>query len=455
MAAKHFQLLVIGGGSGGIACARRAAEFGVKAAIIESSRWGGTCVNLGCVPKKVMFNAATLSELLHDAKDYGFDVDYKGLNFKLLKDKRDAYICRLNDIYSRNLDGSNVERITGKAAFVDNKMVEVEGQRYSADHIVIATGGHPKMPAIPGNGLAINSDGFFDLDELPKQSLIVGAGYIGVELAGILDALGSKITMVIRSNEVLTNFDAMIREEVEKELKAAGVTILKQMHVSELNKEVDGTITAHLTKQDGTPAQTLTQINTTLFAIGRIPNSHIGLEKTGVMTDAKGQIIVDGFQETTAPGIYALGDVCGRAELTPVAISCGRKLAHRLFQPNPTSKQNWDLIATVVFSHPPVGTCGMTEEQAIKAYGADNIKIYKAKFTNMYHAITDRKTGTSMKLICLKPQETVIGLHSIGLGSDEMLQGFAVAMKMGATKSDFDACVAIHPTAAEELVTMR
>ncbi|EDQ85166.1 uncharacterized protein MONBRDRAFT_38979 [Monosiga brevicollis MX1] len=428
-AARSFQLLVIGGGSGGLGCARRAAEFGIKAAVVEGGRIGGTCVNVGCVPKKVMYYAATMSEALHDAKDYGFDItQHAPFDWPTLKKKRDAYIERLNGIYDRNLEKGNIEKIVGHAKFVDKNTVDVDGTQYTADHIVIATGGYPTLPNIPGAELGITSDGFFDLETLPKKAR---AGYIAVEMAGILNALGSDVTLSIRHDEFLRPFDELVRKQLMEEMTAAGVKVVTNSSTS------------------------IEELDCVLFAIGRTPHSKINLEAAGVQADAKGYIQVDEDQNTSQPGIYALGDVCGKYELTPVAISCGRKLAHRLFEPNPKSKQNWDYIPTVIFSHPPIGTCGFTEDEAREKFGSDNIKVYKATFTAMYHAMTERKTKTAMKLVCKLPEEQVVGLHMIGLGCDEMLQGFGVAMKMGATKAQFDSCVAIHPTSSEELVTMR
>eukprot|EP00045_Choanoeca_perplexa_P002718 m.26148 g.26148 ORF g.26148 m.26148 type:complete len:454 (-) comp11663_c0_seq1:39-1400(-) len=450
--AKSFQLLVIGGGSGGLGMARRAAEFGVKAAVVESGRMGGTCVNVGCVPKKVMYYTATMNEMLHDASDYGFDVTTNGFDWPTIKAKRDAYIVRLNGIYDTNLAKAKVEKIVGHAKFIDPNTVDVDGTQYTAEHIVIATGGYPTVPDIPGAELGITSDGFFELEDLPKKVLVVGAGYIAVELAGILNALGSDVSLAIRHDEFLRTFDSAVRSTLMEEMTAAGVKIIKKSNVVGLEKTGD-TVTAKLTV-DGAE-DSLEGLDCALFAIGRRPHSGIDLDKAGVETDASGYIKVDELQNTTTAKIYALGDVCGKAELTPVAISTGRKLAHRLFEPSPKSKQNWDYIPTVVFSHPPIGTCGFTEDEAKEKFGADNIKTYNAKFTPMYHAMTERKTKTVMKLVCKLPEEQVVGLHMLGLGCDEMLQGFGVAMKMGATKAQFDSCVAIHPTSSEELVTMR
>uniref|UniRef100_A0A8C6BGT6 Glutathione reductase, mitochondrial n=1 Tax=Monodon monoceros TaxID=40151 RepID=A0A8C6BGT6_MONMO len=379
--AACYDYLVIGGGSGGLASARRAAELGARAAVVESHKLGGTCVNVGCVPKKVMWNTAVHSEFMHDHVDYGFQSCEGKFSWRVIKEKRDAYVSRLNTIYQNNLIKSHIEIIRGHAVFTGDAQptVEVNGEKYTAPHILIATGGVPSLPQesqIPGASLGITSDGFFQLEELPSRSVIVGAGYIAVEIAGILSALGSKTSLIIRHDK-------------------------------------------------------------------------------GIQTDDKGHILVDEFQNTNVKGVYAVGDVCGKALLTPVAIAAGRKLAHRLFECKEDSKLDYDNIPTVVFSHPPIGTVGLTEDEAIYKYGKENVKVYSTTFTPMYHAVTKRKTKCVMKMVCANKEEKVVGIHMQGIGCDEMLQGFAVAVKMGATKSDFDNTVAIHPTSSEELVTLR
>lgn len=457
---RHFDYLVIGGGSGGLASARRAAEFGVKAAVIEEARWGGTCVNVGCVPKKVMFNTAMHAEFIHDHKEYGFDVDFKGFNWSKVKATRDAYIKRLNGIYSSNLEKSKVEKIIGHATFTDDGCVEVEGEKIQAKHILIATGGRPILPAIPGGEHAITSDGFFELEDLPKKVVVVGAGYIAVELAGIFNALGSDTSICIRYDQVLRTFDETLSAIVTEEMEKAGVKVCRRTQVTSATKESDGKLTLDLNT-----GGKIEDVDCLLWAIGRIPNTDkMNLEKVGVTLDAKGDIVVDEYQNAViaeeyqnklVPKLYALGDVCGKALLTPVAIAAGRKLAHRLFDGKTTWKLDYTNIPTVVFSHPPIGTVGLTQAEAEKEHGADKLKIYRSAFTPMYYAMTETKVKCTMKLICLLPEEKVIGLHMIGQYCDEMLQGFSVAIKMGATKAQFDETVAIHPTSSEELVTMR
>ncbi|XP_059326272.1 glutathione reductase, mitochondrial isoform X2 [Ammospiza nelsoni] len=381
MAAAAYELLVLGGGSGGLAGARRAAELGARVALVEPQRLGGTCVNVGCVPKKVMWNTAVHAEFVHDHADYGFETAGVKFNWRTIKEKRDAYVRRLNDVYENNVKKAHIDIIRGYGKFTADPepTIEVNGKKYTAPHILIATGGRPAVPSdseIPGASLGMTSDGFFDLEELPRRSVVVGAGYIAVEMVGILSTLGSKSSLLIRHDK-------------------------------------------------------------------------------GVRMDTKGHVVVDEYQNTTRRGIYAVGDVCGRALLTPVAIAAGRKLAHRLFEGRQDSRLDYENIPTVVFSHPPIGTVGLTEEEAMAIHGKDKVKIYNTSFTPLYHAVTQRKVKCVMKLVCTGKEEKVVGLHMQGLGCDEMLQGFAVAIKMGATKADLDNTVAIHPTSAEELVTLR
>nr|XP_057932626.1 glutathione reductase, mitochondrial isoform X2 [Doryrhamphus excisus]XP_057932627.1 glutathione reductase, mitochondrial isoform X2 [Doryrhamphus excisus] len=462
----RFDFLVIGGGSGGLAGARRAAELGATAAVIEGHKLGGTCVNVGCVPKKVMWNAAVHAEYLHDHADYGFEVGSVRFSWEALKTKRDAYVRRLNHIYRNNLDKAKIQTIEGHARFTSDPepTVEVSGRKYTAPHILIATGGEPSVLSdaeVPGASLGITSDGFFELESLPKRSVVVGAGYIAVEMAGILTTLGSKTSLIIRQSEVLRNFDSFISTNCTKELQNSGVDLWKNSQVKSVHKTDAGleVTLATIDPEKGNGEEkisTIQEVDCLLWAIGRKPNTFgLNIGELGVDTDDRGHIVVDEYQNTSRPGIYAVGDVCGKALLTPVAIAAGRKLAHRLFEGKKDSKLDYSNIPTVVFSHPPIGTVGLTEEEAIIARGKENVKVYKTSFTSLYHAITSRKSPCIMKLVCAGKEETVVGLHMQGLGCDEMLQGFAVAVKLGATKADFDKTVAIHPTSSEELVTMR
>ncbi|XP_069482270.1 glutathione reductase, mitochondrial [Ambystoma mexicanum] len=460
---RTFDYLVIGGGSGGLASARRAAEHGAKAAVVESNKLGGTCVNVGCVPKKVMWNAAVHAEYIHDHEDYGFLINDHKFNWRMIKDKRDAYVSQLNGIYQNNLDKAHIEMIKGHATFTSDPepVLNVNGQTYTAPHILIATGGRPVIPTeseVPGANLGITSDGFFELEELPRRSVIVGAGYIAVEIAGILQALGSEALLLIRQDKVLRSFDSMISSNCTQELTNAGVDIWTYSQVKSVTKTSSGLEVSVICVAPGRKPtfKKIQDVDCLLWAIGRGPNTEeLNLDKLGLDLDDKGHIVVDEFQNTSRKGIYAVGDVCGRALLTPVAIAAGRNLAQRLFEGQEDSKLDYRNIPTVVFSHPPIGTVGLTEEEALVKFGKNNVKTYTTAFTPMYHAVTKRKTKCVMKLVCSGIEEKVVGLHMQGLGCDEMLQGFSVAIKMGATKTDFDNTVAIHPTSSEELVTLR
>ncbi|HWJ35004.1 MAG TPA: glutathione-disulfide reductase [Steroidobacteraceae bacterium] len=449
MSTQAFDLISIGGGSGGLACAQRAAEYGAKAAVIESHRLGGTCVNVGCVPKKVMWNAAGIALSLGDASDYGFDVNVGENDWELLKRKRDAYIVRLNGIYARNLAAKGVTQVQGVARFIDAHTVEVGGQRMTAQHIVIATGGMPSVPDLPGAGLGITSDDFFALERRPQRVAVIGSGYIACELAGAFHELGSQVELFIRKDHLLTHFDAMLGKSLMRETRAQGMTIHEHV-VPAAVMEQSGLKT--LVAADG---REFTGFDAVLWAVGRSANvSQLDLQRAGIAVDGGNFIVTDEFQNTNISGVYAVGDVTGRAALTPVAIAAGRRLSDRLFDGKTDRRLDYGLIATVVFTHPPIGTVGMSESEARAKHG-DAVKVYVADFTPMYHALTTRKTHTDMKLVCVGPEQRIVGCHIIGSGADEMMQGFAVAIRMGATKRDFDDTVAIHPTSSEELVTMR
>ncbi|KAF5534484.1 glutathione reductase [Fusarium napiforme] len=464
---KETDYLVIGGGSGGLASARMASsKFGVKATIVENKRLGGTCVNVGCVPKKVTYNAAALAEAIHDAKAYGFSVEQTApFDWSTFKTKRDAYIKRLNGIYERNLNNDKVDYLHGWARLVSKNQAEVTLDDNSkvlvnAKKILVAVGGKPTIPPeIPGAEYGTNSDGFFDISTQPKKVAIVGAGYIAVEFAGMLNALGTETHLFIRHDTFLRNFDPMIQESVTKEYERLGVKLHKRSQASKVEKDSNGKLTITYKDDEGNES-VVSDVDNLIWAIGRTPETKgIGLEEAGVKLGEKGHILVDEYQNTAVDNIYALGDVTGEVELTPVAIAAGRRLAHRLFGGPEFAnlKLDYSNVPSVVFSHPEVGSIGLTEPQAIEKYGKDNIKVYKTSFTAMYYAMMEpeQKGPTNYKLIVAGPEEKVIGLHIMGLGSGEMLQGFGVAVKMGATKADFDSCVAIHPTSAEELVTLK
>lgn len=448
---KHYDLISIGAGSGGLSAAERGAQYGKKCAIIESSKVGGTCVNAGCVPKKVMWNAANLAHGIADARDYGFDVSSNGLNWAKLIKQREGYISGITNWYGNYLSDSNIDYIHGKARFVDAKTIEVNGEQYTADHIVVAPGGCPVTPDIQGAELGMTSDGFFALKEQPEHITIVGSGYIAVELAGLMSSLGSQVTLLIRKGHILASFDSILSGTLAKVLQDdPNIVLLSTTEVEMVEKNEQGQLTLHCTKN-----QQVNNVDVLVWAIGRAPNTaDLNLEAAGVDVDERGFIPSDEYEETNVKGIYSLGDVNGKAFLTPVAIAAARRLSDRLFNNMPDRKLDYSNIPTVVFSHPPIATIGLSESEARKSHG-DAVKVYSTNFTPMSHAFTEHKAPTAMKLICVGAQEKVIGCHIIGPGADEMMQGFAVAIKMGATKTDFDNTIAIHPCSAEELVTMR
>ncbi|WP_351009181.1 glutathione-disulfide reductase [Shewanella sp. S1-58-MNA-CIBAN-0166] len=450
--AQHFDYIALGAGSGGIASANRAAMRGAKVLIIEAKHVGGTCVNVGCVPKKVMWYGAHVAEALNlYAKDYGFDVTVNKFDWSTLVDNREAYISRIHDAYSRGFASNKVTLLNGYGRFINNNTIDVDGEHYTADHIVVATGGTPTIPNIPGAQYGIDSDGFFALREQPKRVAVVGAGYIAVEVAGVLHALGSETHLLVRKHAPLRNFDPILTDALVDAMAADGPTLHTHSVPKSVTKNADDSLTLLLEND-----QSLT-IDCLIWAIGRSPSTgNIGLENTDVQLDAKGYVITDEQQNTTAKGVYCVGDImAGGVELTPVAIKAGRLLSERLFGNIPDAKMDYSLIPTVVFSHPPIGTMGLTEPEAAEKYGQDNIKVYASTFTSMYSAVTAHRQACKMKLVCAGDNEVVVGIHGIGFGMDEILQGFGVAMKMGATKADFDSVVAIHPTGAEEFVTMR
>jgi glutathione reductase (NADPH) len=452
---QHFDYISIGGGSGGIASANRAAKHGKKAAVIEAKYVGGTCVNVGCVPKKAMWYAGQIADAIRYAPDFGFAAtiskETQKLDWARLVSNREAYIERIHASYHRGFKNNDVTLINGFARFVDKNTVEVDGTLYTGDHITIATGGRPSTPDVPGAEHGINSDGFFALTEQPESVAVIGAGYIAVELAGVFQALGTQTHLLVRNAKALRNFDPIISDTLVEQMAKHGPKLHSHSTPERIEKLDDGRLMIHLTNGKSVgPVQTL------VWAIGREPaNDNINIEAAGVELDQRGFIITDKYQNTNVDGIYAVGDNTGRAQLTPVAVAAGRRLSERLFNNKPDEHLDYSNIATVVFSHPVIGTVGLTEQQAIDQYGQDKVTVYKSQFTALYQAITeDYKDPTRMKLVCIGEQEKVVGLHSIGFGSDELLQGFAVAIKMGATKRDFDNTVAIHPTSAEEFVTL-
>jgi glutathione reductase (NADPH) len=452
---QHFDYLSIGGGSGGIASANRAARLGKKAAVVEAKYIGGTCVNVGCVPKKAMWYAGQISDALKYAQDYGFEQylkeGEKQFKWAKLVENREAYIERIHAAYQRGFDANDVTVINGFAKFINKNTIEVNGEKITADHITIATGGRPSIPKLEGAEYGIDSDGFFALTEQPKSVAVVGAGYIAVELAGVFHALGTETHLLVRKEKPLRGFDSMLSDTLVEQMAKHGPTLHNHSSPQRIEKLDDDRLIVHLTN-----GKTIGPVDTLVWAIGREPAiDNINLESTGVKLNDKGFIDTDKYQNTNVNGIYAVGDNTGRAQLTPVAVAAGRRLCERLFNNKPDEHLDYTGIATVVFSHPVIGTVGLTEDEAIAEYGKENITVYNSQFTALYQAMTeDYRDPTRMKLICAGKDEKVVGLHSIGFGSDELLQGFAVAMKMGATKADFDNTIAIHPTSAEEFVTL-
>ncbi len=447
---KAFDLIVLGGGSGGLATAQRAADYGARVALFEPARLGGTCVNVGCVPKKVMWNAAEIAARIGIAGHYGFNVTLNGHDWGRLKRGRDAYLERLNGIYRRNLDRRAIEVVPSRGAFAGPKeIVDAEGRRYAADHILIATGGYPRIPDVRGADLGITSDGFFELEALPRRIALVGSGYISVELGGVLAALGSEVVLFLRYDRVLRYFDTMLSDHLMQQMRAAGIEIV----TSAVPHAVTGTGPYALELEDGRRCDGFEHI---LWAVGRAPNTAaLALDRAGLAPTHLGYVPVDEYQNTSVAGIYAVGDVTGRAELTPVAIAAGRRLADRVFGHDPHRRLSYDVIPTVIFSHPPIGTVGLSEAEALQRHPAEPVHVYTSEFVPLFNALTEEKPVTAMKLVVVGEDERIVGCHIVGPGADEMTQGFAVAVTMGATKRDFDDTIAIHPTSAEELVTMR
>ena len=465
----HYDMVVIGGGSGAMGVSRRAAVYGKKVVVIESDgRLGGTCVNVGCVPKKLMWHAADTAEHLREAPEYGFgDVDNKPpvpkFNWPYFAEKRDAYVRRLNGIYDRNLERDQVEYLSGHGKLVGKNEVEVtlrgeDGQfnagthRITADHVVIATGGRPIIPSddkIPGASYGIDSDGFFALREQPRRVVVVGAGYIAVELAGVFNSLGSETHLLIRRDGFLRTFDPVIGETIAKHMDETGLKVHKQTNIVRVERASEGgELTIHTDKGDKIKADCL------LWAIGRRPNTdNLGISEVGIKTDDGGNIVADKYQNTNVPGVYAIGDVAGKALLTPVAIAAGRRLSNRLFGHPDLRDDHMDYsnIPTVIFSHPPSGTVGLSEQEAIDEFGKDNVRTHVSKLVAMYYGMLEHKAPATIKIV-VGPNERIVGLHLVGLGVDEMVQGFAVAVKMGATVKDFQDTCAIHPTLSEDVV---
>jgi glutathione reductase (NADPH) len=454
MSEFDFDLFTIGAGSGGVASSRRAGEYGAKVAICEELRVGGTCVMRGCVPKKLLVYAASYSEHFEDAAGFGWEVGTPTLDWAKLMAAKSAELDRLEVIYRRLLSDSKVELIEGRGKLVDAHTVEVGGRRYTAKYILIATGGWPELPNIPGIEHVITSNEALELPALPQRIAIVGGGYIGVEFAGIFNAAGSKVTMLLRGDNVLRGFDGEVRERLAEEMRARGVEIMTQVGVQSIARRSSGALSVLLDNDDE-----LLEVDAVLYATGRVPNSRgIGLEEVGVELRPEGNgvgaggVAVDEHNRTTVPNIFAIGDVTDRINLTPVAIAEGRALAETLFHEHPliVDRRN---IPTAVFSRPPVACVGLTEQQARAQH--DAIDVYSGRFRPMKATISGRKEHVLVKLVVDRPSGVVLGAHMVGDDAPEIIQGLAVAIKCGATKRDFDGTLGIHPSSAEEFVTMR
>ncbi len=446
---NQYDLITIGGGSGGLAVAETAAKLGQKVAIIEAAKIGGTCVNNGCVPKKVMWYAANLAHAVDQANDFGIPSQRQSTHWQKLVGARQGYIENINNYWNDYVDSNGIAHINGFAHFVDSNTIKVNDKILQANHIVIATGGQPIVPNLPGADLGITSDGFFQLAEMPKKVAVIGGGYIGVELSGMLHAMGSDVTLIALEQRLLEVFDPMVGRVLMKHYEDTGINSQMGFAVSELSETRQG---INVISGNGS---ILTGFDTVIWAVGRRANtSGLKLDSAGINYLQNGVIPVDEYQNTNVPGVYAIGDITGSVALTPVAIEAGRKLAQRLFAGDIKSKLDYNNIPSVVFSHPPVATVGLTEAEALTQYKGD-IHIFESEFVPMQHALASHGTPTAMKLICAGYNQRVVGLHMIGDHVDEMLQGFAVAINMGATKADFDNTIAIHPSSAEELVTMK
>ena len=446
MASTSFDFFVIGAGSGGVRAARMAAGMGVRVAVAEASALGGTCVNLGCIPKKLYSNAAHYAEGFEEARGYGWNVSEPTLDWARLKANRATEISRLNGIYERLLLDAGVTLLRGRARLVDPHTVEVNGQRFEARHVLVATGGQPLMPEVPGGELAVSSDHMFDLPRFPSHLVVVGAGYIACEMASIFRGLGAQVTQLVRGPQLLRGFDADVAAFVTDEMRKKGVDI-RLLSKIESMQAVDGRVAVRL--HDG---QTLLA-DTVLSATGRGPNTAgLGLQAAGVNLGPRGEVIVDAHYQSNLPSVHAVGDVTDTVQLTPVALAEAMVLVDRLFGEG-QRRMHYELIPTAVFTHPNIGTVGLTEAQAREKYAA--VRIYRSEFKALRHTLSGSTERTLMKLVVDDASDLVVGAHMVGADAGEIIQGFAVALRAGATKAVFDSTIGIHPTVAEEFVTLR
>lgn len=446
LATEHYDLIVIGAGSAGVRAARMAAATGIKVAIIERRFLGGTCVNVGCVPKKLFVYASHYAEDFHDAKGFGWSLPEGEFHWPTLIENKNKEIERLNGIYRNLLNNAGVDIIWGSASFIDAKTLAVNEQRLSAEKIIIAVGGKPFIPDFPGSDLAKTSDDMFYLEQLPKRAVVVGGGYIAVEFAGILQGLGVETTLVYRGSQILRLFDADIAQFVSEQIQAKGIELKLNHTISEIKTSSDG---LQLQYENGSQQE----VDLVMYATGRSPAfDQLGLANTNITLNKSGKIDVDENFETSQPGVYALGDIIPGPELTPVATAEAMVFVDRHYH-NKNRVMDYSNIPTAVFCQPNIGTVGLTEAEAAKQYA--ELEIYKSEFRHLKHTLSGNQERTFMKLIVDKASDVVVGAHMAGSEAGEILQGLGVAVKAGLTKAQWDATIGIHPTAAEEFVTMR
>ena len=452
MAGFDFDLFTIGAGSGGVRASRLAAALGKRVAIAEVSRVGGTCVLRGCVPKKLLVMASHFAEDFADSRGFGWTSGQASFNWPALIGAKNKELDRLNGVYLRLLKDSGVTLVEGRARIIDPHTVEVAERRFTAERILIATGGWPHLPSIPGIELALTSNEALDLPRLPKRLAVVGGGYIAVEFAGIFNALGVEVVEILRGDTVLRGFDQDIRVTLAEEMCRKGIRLMCGTQVRSIARTADGSLSLRLSAGLETMGDAI-EVDQVLYATGRRPNTEgLGLAEVGVRLDDAGAVVVDAWSQSSVPGIYAVGDVTDRVNLTPVAIAEARCLVDTLFNDKPTAP-DYDFIPSAVFSQPPVGTVGLGESEARRQFGA--VDVYVSRFRPMRHTLSGRDERTMMKLVVRRDDQRVVGCHMVGADAPEIVQGLAIALKAGATKAHFDATIGIHPTAAEEFVTMR
>lgn len=448
--AYDFDLFVIGGGSGGIATARRAASYGAKVAVAESDRLGGTCVNKGCVPKKLMVYASRFPKYAKESEGYGWTIKPADFDWKTMITDVNNEVKRLNAIYQRMVDNAEVKIFPVHAKLLDAHTLEVGDEKVTAERILIAVGGKPVKPDIPGIEHAITSDGMFEMTEQPKHMVILGGGYIGCEFASVMNLLGTKVTQVIRKEQILNGFDKDVRNELHEAMVKQGINLLTNAEIVGIEKTTDGVT---VTINNGTE-QVIVADAVSLAATGRRPKlENLGLENTAVETH-RGAIAADKYSQTAEPSIYAIGDCTDRINLTPVAINEGRALADTIYG-NKSRVMTYDNVPSAVFTTPESASVGITEDEAVEQYGEDNIHVFRSRFRSMYYTLPNKDEKTLMKLVVHTETDKVLGAHMVGDSAAEIIQGVAIALKMGATKADFDNTVGIHPSSAEEFVTMR